>query len=116
VLCVGGKSANILSATAANFHAVYFPYGYPYPAVDVKVALPPGTRDEDIEVTTAAGSATLTKAIHYVQGATDYRSPNVFQSILLDRKRNQLYLSGRSHRRLFFDNPAVPCSLHPAVS
>jgi IPT/TIG domain len=115
---IGGQNTNIVSAATVNFNGVYFPFGYPYPAVDVKVTLPPGAGDEDIVVTTSTGSATLAKAIHYVQGVTDYPSSDVFQSILLDRKRNQLYLSAGNHIDVFsltalqFLAPFTPPSLN----
>jgi hypothetical protein len=93
-LTVGGQNATIASAVPAPFYGVEWPYSYPYPAVELKVTLPPGTGDQDVVVTTSAGSSTLSKAVHYLQSVTDYASPNgPFQSILLDRTRNQLYLS-----------------------
>lgn len=98
---IGGASASIVSANPVSIQATYFPFSYPYPAVDVRITLPPGTGDQDLQVTTAAGSATLSKAIHYAQNVTDYKSPDTFQSVLLDRKRNQLYLSAGDHIDVF---------------
>jgi IPT/TIG domain-containing protein len=114
---VGGKGANIISAKLADIENPYFPDSYPYPAVDVKVTLPPGNGDQDLQVTTSAGSATLTNAIHYVQSVTDYKSTDTFQAILLDRKRSQLYLSAGDHIDVFslktqqFLAPFTPPSL-----
>jgi len=117
---VGGQSANIVSVGTAPIPALSasgYPY-YPYPAVDVKITLPPGIGDEDIVVTTSAGAATLPKAIHYVESVTDYSSPDVFRAILLDRGRNQLYLSAGDHIDVFslttnqFLSPFTPPSLN----
>lgn len=118
-LTVGGQDATIVSAVPAPFYGIEFPNSYPYPAVELKVTLPPGTGDQDVVVTTSAGSSTLSKAIHYVQSVTDYASPNgLFQSILLDRKRNQLYLSAGSNIDVFslttfqFLTPFTPPALN----
>jgi hypothetical protein len=101
-LTVGGQNATIVSAVAAPYQSISFPYAYPYPAVELQVTLPPGTGDQDVVLTTSAGSSTSPKAIHYVQSVTDYPSPNGgFQSILLDRTRNQLYLSAGSEIDVF---------------
>lgn len=115
---VGGQNANVVSATSPTFDGRYFPFTYPYPAVDVKVALPPGSGDEDLTVTTSSGTATLAKAIHYVQSVTDYSSTDTFRAILLDRKRNQLYLSAGDHIDVFslatmtFLSPFTPPALN----
>ncbi len=116
---VGGQNATITSAVQAPFYGVYFPFSYPYPAVQLTVTLPPGTGDQDLVVTTSSGSSTLPKAIHYVQSVTDYPSPNSpFQSILLDSTRNQLYLSAGTHIDVFslatsqFLAPFTPPSLN----
>jgi hypothetical protein len=115
---VGGKNATIVSASPNNIQGMYPPFGYPYPAVDVKITLPSGTGDQDVQVTTSAGSATLPKAIHYVQSVTDYQSSDKFQALLLDRKRNQLYLSAGDHIDVFsittqqFLTPFAPPSLN----
>jgi len=117
---VGGKSAGIVSvSTPPIFTLSVSGYeSYPYPALDIKVTLPPGSGDEDVVVTTSAGSATLPKAIHYVQSVTDYASPDVSRAILLDRSRNQLYLSAGDHIDVFslttdqFLSPFTPPSLN----
>jgi hypothetical protein len=98
---VGGRTANVVTAVAAPFYGVYWPFAYPYPAVELKITLPPGSGDEDLVVTTSTGFSTLPNAIHYVQSVTDYASSDVFQSILLDRPRNQLYLSAGDHIDVF---------------
>lgn len=100
-VAVGGRDANVLSAAPGNFYGIFFPNVYPYPSVDVKVTLPTGTGDQDLTVTTASGAATIVKAIHYAQSVTDYSSPDTFRAILLDRKRNQLYLSAGDHIDVF---------------
>jgi len=115
---VGGRNANVVSAVAAPFYGVNWPFSYPYPAVELKITLPPGSGDEDLVVTTSTGSSTLPKAIHYVQSVTDYASSDTFQSILLDRWRNQLYLSAGDHIDVFslttsqFLAPFTPPSLN----
>ena len=118
-LTVGGQKATIVSAVPAPFYGISWPFSYPYPAVELKVTLPPGTGDQDVVVTTSSGSSTLQNAIHYVQSVTDYPSPNApFQSILLDRTRNQLYLSAGNHIDIFslatfqFLAPFTPPSLN----
>ena len=98
---VGGNPASVLSATPTVIEGRYFPFSYPYPTVDVKITVPPGNGNQDITLTTSAGSATLSKAIHYAQNVTDYKSPDTFQAVLLDRKRNQLYLSTGDHIDVF---------------
>jgi hypothetical protein len=55
---VGGMSANVVSANPVAT------FDYPYPAVDVRITLPPGTGDQDLQITTPAGSATVPKAFH----------------------------------------------------
>ncbi len=100
-LTVGGQSAGIVSAKNAFYYGVSWPYAYPYPAVELQVTLPPGSGDQDLVVTTSSGSSTLPKAIHYTQSVKDYASPDTFQSILLDRSRNQLYLSAGDHVDVF---------------
>ena len=115
---IGGASASIVSANPVSIQGIYFPWSYPYPAVDVRITLPPGTGDQDLQVTTAAGAATLSKAIHYAQNVTDYRSPDTFQAVLIDRKRNQLYLSAGDHIDVFslatqqFLSPLTPPALN----
>jgi len=84
----------------------------------VRITLPPGTGDQDLQVTTSAGSATLPKAIHYAQSVSDFKSADTFQAVLLDRKRNQLYLSAGSHIDVFslatqqFLTPFTPPALN----
>ena len=117
---VGGKNAGIVSVTTPPIFTLSVSdyEAYPYPALDIKVALPPGSGDEDVVVTTPAGSTTLPKAIHYVQSVTDYPSSDVFRAILLDRSRNQLYLSAGDHIDVFslttnqFLSPFTPPSLN----
>lgn len=100
-LTVGGQSADIVSAKIAFYYGISWPYAYPYPAVEMQVTLPPGSGDQDLVVTTSSGSSTLSKAIHYSQSVKDYASPDAFQSILLDRSRNQLYISAGDHIDVF---------------
>ncbi len=69
-LTVGGQKATIVSAVPAPFYGISWPFSYPYPAVELKVTLPPGTGDQDVVVTTSSGSSTLQNAIHYVQSVT----------------------------------------------
>ena len=119
---VGGQSAAVLSAKSIDFYGVDFPFSYPYPVVDVKITLPPGTGDQDLVLTTSAGSATVPKGIHYAQSVADYASSDTFQAILLDRKRNQLYLSAGDHIDVFalssmqFVSPFTPPALNGAKS
>ena len=115
---IGGASASIVSANPVDIQGPYFPFSYPYPAVDVRITLPPGAGDQDLQITTPAGSATLPQAIHYAQNVTDYQSADKFQAVLLDRKRNQLYLSAGNHIDVFslttqqFLSPFTPPALN----
>jgi hypothetical protein len=98
---VGSQSASVVSANKASYYNNAFPNSYPYPAVELRVTLPPGSGDQDLVVTTSSGTSALAKAIHYVQSVKDYSSPDTFQSILLDRSRNRLYLSAGDHIDVF---------------
>jgi IPT/TIG domain len=115
---VGNKSAAIVSATEMRVESAFAPFGYPYPAVDVQITLPPGAGDQSVQITTASGSATLSNAIHYVTSVTDYASSDSFQAIVLDRTRNQLYLSAGNHIDVFslttqqFLAPILPPALN----
>jgi hypothetical protein len=100
-VAIGAQSASVLSAKPAFYESGAWPGSYPYPAVELQLALPPGSGDQDLVVTTSSGSSTLAKAIHYLKNVTDYSSPDAFQSILLDRSRNQLYLSAGDHIDVF---------------
>ena len=117
-VAIGGASASIVSANPVSTYGIYFPFAYPYPAVDVRITLPPGTGDQDLQITTSAGTATLSKAFHYAQNVTDYKSTDTFQAVLLDRKRNQLYLSAGNHINVFslttqqFLSPFTPPALN----
>lgn len=119
---VGGQAATVVSAKSVDFYGVDFPWVYPYPVVDATITLPPGTGDEDVVVTTSTGSTTLANGFHYAQTVTDYSSPDSFQSILLDRTRNQLYLSAGNHIDVFslstgqFLSPFTPPSINGTKS
>lgn len=121
-VAVGAQSASVFSAKPAFYFSNSWPNSYPYPAVELQVALPPGSGDQDLVVTTSSGSSTLTKAIHYLNSVKDYSSPDTFQSILLDRSRNQLYLSAGDHIDVFslttfqFVTPFKPPSLNGHAS
>jgi len=114
---IGGQSASIVSASPVTIQGPYFPNLYPYPAVDVRITLPPGTGDQDLQITTSAGSATLSRAYHYAQNVSNFKSSDTFQAVLLDRKRNQLYLSAGNHIDVFslatqqFLSPFTPAAL-----
>ncbi|OLB27170.1 MAG: hypothetical protein DMG42_12100 [Acidobacteria bacterium] len=76
--------------------------GYPFPLQHLVVAVPNGTTGaQDITVTSPTGTATLSKAFHYVQSVVDYPSADTFLYILYDSHRNQVYLSAVDHIDVF---------------
>ena len=98
---VGGKNASVVSAKPVSVQSLIFPESYPYPAVDVQVNLPPGNGDQDVQITTSAGSTTVAQGIHYVESLTDFASADKIQAVLFDRKRNQVYLSAGDYIDVF---------------
>lgn len=79
-----------------------FPAGYPFPLQHLVVAVPAGSAGAvDLKVTSPTGTATSSKAFHYVKSVTSYSSPDSFLYMLYDSHRNQLYLSAGDHIDVF---------------
>lgn len=97
-LTIGGNSATITTKTSQ-----YLPFTQePFPSTYLNFTVPPGTPGmADIEVTTQAGVGTLPKAFFYAKSVKDYASSDTFTSVLLDAKRNQLYLAAGDHVDVF---------------
>jgi len=75
---------------------------YPFPLDDVVALAPAGSPGAaDVRITSQAGSATLSSAVHYEQSAIDYPSPDTFQFVLYDPTRDQVYLSAGNHIDVF---------------
>ena len=88
---------------------------YPFPLDDIRAVVPPGSPGPvDIGITSMAGTATIPNGLHYVESVKDYASSDVFQYILYDSKRQQLYLNAGGHIDVFsiashqFVNPIIP--------
>ena len=96
---------------------------YPFPLDDVRVVVPPGPPGPaDIRITSMAGTAVIPGGLHYVQSVNDYSSPDTFQYILYDPKRQQLYLNAGSHIDVFslpsrqYLSPITPPTLGGKIS
>jgi hypothetical protein len=97
-LTVGANTATITTQAGQ-----YPPFsGEPYPSTLLSYTFPPGTPGwADLQVTTPIGSGTLPKSIFYAQSVTDYSSADTFTAVLVDAKRNQVYLSAGDHVDVF---------------
>ncbi len=75
---------------------------YPFPLQNLVVTVPQGSPGEqNITVTSSAGTAVSSNAFHYLQSVTDYPSTDSFLYVLYDASRNQLYLSAGDHIDVF---------------
>ena len=112
-LTIGSTVATI--TTVARQNPAYS--GEPYPSTVLGYTLPAGTPGRaDLKVTTPIGAGSLSKAILYAKSVTDYSSSDTFTAVLLDAKRNQLYLSAGDHIDVFsLASNQFVSSLHPAV-
>lgn len=97
-LMVGASTAQITSQPAQ-----YPPFtGTPFPSTFLKFTVPAGQPGwADITVTTPNGTGVLSKGLFYAQSVKDYSSSDSFTAVLLDRKRQQLYLSAGDHIDVF---------------
>ncbi len=95
---IGGQPAQIQSSTQ---YASQTPF--PFVGIDhLRVKVPAGTPGAaDVTVTSASGSATLSKAFQYLPGVTDYPSPDTFTFVLYDSGRHRVYLSAGDHVDVF---------------
>ncbi len=112
-LSVGANVATI--TTVAGQNPAYS--GEPYPSTILGYTLPAGTPGRaDLKISTPIGTGSLPKAILYAKSVTDYSSPDTFTAVLLDAKRNQLYLSAGDHIDVFsLASNQFVSPLHPAV-
>jgi hypothetical protein len=75
---------------------------YPFPLQHLVVTIPSGSIGaQDIKVTSQTGTATASKAFHYIKSVVDFPSPDSFLYVLYDPPRNQLYLSATDHIDVF---------------
>jgi|HubBroStandDraft_6_1064221.scaffolds.fasta_scaffold18285_2 hypothetical protein len=95
---VGGNAATITTTKGQ-----YPPLSTePIPSSVLAYTLPSGKPGlADLQITTPIGTGTLSKAIFYAKSVTDYGSTDSFTSVLLDTKRNQLYLTAGDHVDVF---------------
>jgi hypothetical protein len=110
---VGSNTATITSTVGQ-----YPPFsGEPFPSAILKYTFPsaaPGWAD--MQITTPIGTGTLPRSIFYAKSVTDYSSPDSFTAVLVDAKRNQVYLSAGDHVDVFstssnqFVAPLLPAS------
>lgn len=91
------------TATITTMMGQYPPFGgEPYPSTILNYNFPPGAPGwANIQVTTPIGSGSLPKAVFYANSVTDYSSSDSFTAVLVDEKRNQVYLSAGDHIDVF---------------
>jgi hypothetical protein len=91
------------TATITTVKGQYPPFsGEPYPSTILNYNFPPGAPGwSDIEVTTPIGSGKLPKSVFYAKSVTDYSSSDSFTAVLVDERRNQVYLSAGDHIDVF---------------
>jgi hypothetical protein len=112
-MTVAGQTATITTGITQ-----YLPYtGEPFPSTFLNYTIPAGNPGwADLQIQTPIGTGTLPKAVFYAKSVTDYASPDIFSAVLYDRKRNQIYLSSKSHIDVFsmssgqFISPLVPAT------
>jgi IPT/TIG domain len=95
---VGGNTGTI-TTTAGQYPPLS---GEPYPSTILNYTFPPGSNGfADLQIQTPIGTGKLSKAIYYAKSVTDYASSDTFTSVLLDGKRNQVYLTAGDHVDVF---------------
>jgi YVTN family beta-propeller protein len=92
--------------------------GYPFPLDHILASVPGGSPGPvDITITSTTGTMKIPSGLRYLQDVADYPSSDVFQFILYDATRQQLYLSATDHIDVFslinhsFAAPIEPPSL-----
>jgi hypothetical protein len=110
---IGGSAASVNSTNYFGLNA-----GYPYPLQFLTVTVPSGTAGRaDVVVTSGAGQATLPGGFLYASSLHSYPSPQIYNALLFDEKRQILYLSTNSQIARFsvsssnFLSPITPPSL-----
>jgi hypothetical protein len=102
-LTVGSNAATITSTKGQ-----YPPFsGEPFPSTYLNFTFPSGTPGPaDLRVTTPIGTGLLPKSVWYAKSISDYSSPDssTFTAVLLDAKRNQIYVSAGDHIDVFSTN------------
>jgi len=112
-LTVGGNAGTI-TTTAGQ----YPPFsGEPFPSTLLAYTFPPGTPGwADLQISTPIGTGTLPKSVFYAKSVADYSSPDTFTAMLVDAKRNQVYLSAGDHVDVFSTSSnQFVTPLHPAA-
>jgi hypothetical protein len=87
------------------------------PSTYLNYTFPPGTSGwADLQVTTPAGTGTLPKSILYAKSVIDYPSADTFTAVLVDEKRQQLYLAAGDHIDVFSTSSnQYLAPLHPKI-
>jgi IPT/TIG domain len=114
----GTLSVGSSTATITTTKGQYPPFSQePYPSTILNYVFPPGTPGwADINVSTPIGSGTLPKSVFYAKSVTDYSSLDSFTAVLVDNKRQQVYLSASDHVDVFsmktnqFGTPLQPAA------
>lgn len=112
-LTVGGSTAAI-TTTAGQYPPLS---GEPYPSTILAYTFPAGAPGwADLQISTPIGSGALPKSIFYAKSVSDYSSPDQFAAVLVDAKRNQLYLAAGDHVDVFSTSSnQFVTPLHPAA-
>lgn len=113
-MTVGGNNATITTKTSQ-----YLPFtGEAFPTTYLDFTVPPGSPGfADIDVTTPAGTGTLTRGFFYARSVKDYSSSDTFTAVLIDKNRQQVYLTAGDHVDVFsiasnaFTNKLYPAAL-----
>jgi hypothetical protein len=114
----GSVTVGANTATITTTVGQYPPFSQePFPSTILAYTFPPGSPGwSDLKVTTPIGSGTLPKSIFYAKSVTDYSSPDSFSALLVDQKRNQLYLAAGDHIDVFSTSSnQFVAPLHPAT-
>jgi hypothetical protein len=99
----GTLTVGTQTATITTMKGQYPPFGgEPYPSTILNYNFPPGAPGWwNLQVTTPIGSGNLPKAVFYAKSVTDYSSSDSFTAVLVDEKRNRVYLSAGDHVDVF---------------
>jgi len=114
----GTVTIGLNTATITSTVGQYPPFsGEPFPSAILKYTFPPGTPGRaDLQISTPIGTGTLPKSVFYAKSVTDYPSPDSFTAVLVDEKRNQVYLSAGDHVDVFSTSSnQFLTALHPVA-
>lgn len=92
------KAEEVSALTAAGALGANFPF----PLGRLTVQTPAGTPGKaDLAVSAPAGSATASKAFHYLQSVQVHARAGLYKFLLYDQKRQRIYLSNTDHVDVF---------------